>query len=239
AIPRARGVLRVVVTLRESAHGREAADTHGRDGRFRSAADHRLGGAALDELERVADGVRAGGTGRGGGRIWPARAETNGHLPGREVDNDRRDEKRRDAVRAFFQQDLVLALDDLEPADAAADVDAHAVTPFGRDGQARVGHGEVRSRDSELDEAGGLADVLLFHVPLRVEIFHFTGEARGKAGGIEELDVVDAAAPLADSAPRLFGANANGTKKTNAGDDNSARQEVDRSGYFLAVLASI
>ena len=66
AIPRARRALRLVVARRERAHGGKSADAHGRDAGFGAAADHGIGVAALDEAERIADGMRAGGAGRRG-----------------------------------------------------------------------------------------------------------------------------------------------------------------------------
>src|SRR5579884_2694612 len=170
--------------------------------------------------------MRAGGAGGGRGGIRPARAVTNGNLAGGEIDDRCRDEKRRDAVRALFEQDAMFALDHLESANAAADVHADAVAPFALDGKPGIGHGELGSSHRELYEARGLADLLLLHVPLGVEVLDLAGEARGKAGRVEQLDVGNAAASLADGAPGFFRANANGAEQTDAGNDNSARQNV-------------
>ena len=72
----------------------------------------------------------------------------------------------RDAARPFFEQILVLALDHLESADAAADVDARALGRFriGIDLQPRARNGEVRRRDGELDEPPHLLDFFFFDV---------------------------------------------------------------------------
>ena len=40
-----------VVARRQGAHGRESAHAHGCDGRFRSAGNHHVGIAALDDLK--------------------------------------------------------------------------------------------------------------------------------------------------------------------------------------------
>ena len=56
----------------------------------------------------------------------PLRAEPDRHLAGRQVDDRRRDEERRDLARPALEQRLVLALDGGEPADARRDEDADA-----------------------------------------------------------------------------------------------------------------
>ena len=90
----------------------------------RAAADHHFGVAALDEPEGIADGVRRCRASRGRGGIGPARAVANGNHAGGQIDDGRGNEKRGDASRAAFEQLGVLALDDVESADARGDVDA-------------------------------------------------------------------------------------------------------------------
>ena len=70
-VPRAAGALGLVIARGQRAHGGESADAHRRDGGFGAAADHDIGVAALDHLEGIADAVRAGGAGGGGGRVRP------------------------------------------------------------------------------------------------------------------------------------------------------------------------
>ena len=101
-----------------------------RDAGFRAAADHHVRVAVLDHPEGIADRMRAGGAGRGRGRIRPLRAGADRNVARSQVDDGRRNEKRRDAPRPFFEQDLVLALDHFESADAAADVNAGALGLF-------------------------------------------------------------------------------------------------------------
>ena len=92
-----------------------------RDAGLGAAAHHRIGVAVLDQPERVADRVRPGRAGRGHGGARALGAEPERHLAGRQVDDGREDEERRDAVRPALEQDPMLPLDDLEAADAAAD----------------------------------------------------------------------------------------------------------------------
>ena len=75
-IQRPAGVLRIVVAGRKRLHRGKATDAHRRNGRFGAARDHRIGIAALDDAEGVADGVRAGGAGGRSRFVRPARACT-------------------------------------------------------------------------------------------------------------------------------------------------------------------
>ena len=62
-----RGMLRIIVARRQRAHRGKPRHAHRRDGRLSAAANHDVGIAALNDLEAVADGVRArrAGSGRG------------------------------------------------------------------------------------------------------------------------------------------------------------------------------
>ena len=112
-------------------------------GSLGAAADHHVGVAALDDLERIADGVGAGGAGGGGGRVRPLGAGADRDVTGGQIDDGRRNEEGRDPARPALQQIAVFALDDLESADAAADVDAHPFGVFGRHRQS--GHAPWRN----------------------------------------------------------------------------------------------
>ncbi len=131
-VPRAGCAQRIVVARGKRAHGGESADPHGRDAGLRAAADHGVGIAVLNHPERIADGMRAGGAGRRGGRIRPFGAAADGNIARRQIDDGGRNKKRRDAPRPVLEQRLVLALDDFESADAAADINADAFGDLGR-----------------------------------------------------------------------------------------------------------
>ncbi len=124
-----------------------------------------------------------------------ATAEFGPFAPSREVDDGREDEERRDAVGPALEQDPVLPLDHLEPADAAADHDAD---PIGvRRGHLEPAgvHRDGRGRQRELDEAGAFLDFLLLHPGQRIEVLHFAGKAGGMAEGVEQGDGRDARLP--------------------------------------------
>ena len=80
AVPGTAGALRRIIALRERAHGSESADAHRGDAGFGAAANHHIGIAALDEPERIADGVRAGSAGGGGRGVGPLGAGADGDV---------------------------------------------------------------------------------------------------------------------------------------------------------------
>src|SRR5204863_9634937 len=108
---RARRMDWIVVVGGKRAHGREPCHAHRRDCRLRAAGDHHVGIATFNDLETVANGVGARGTGGGGGGVWSLRAETNGNLSGGEIHDRGNDKKRRHAVWSIVEQFRVLALD--------------------------------------------------------------------------------------------------------------------------------
>ena len=152
----------VVVAGGEGLHGGESTDAHGGDGGFGATGDHGVGIAALDDAEGVADGVRGGGAGGRGGLVGAACVVLDGDVAGGEVDDGAGDEEGRDLAWAAVQHGGVLALDDVEAADAGADVDAEAVAIGLVDDEAGVRHGLCRGGEREVDEAAHLAGLFLF-----------------------------------------------------------------------------
>ena len=57
------GAFRLVVPFRKRAHGCKRCDPHRGDRGFAAAREHDVGGAALDDLESIADGVARRGAG--------------------------------------------------------------------------------------------------------------------------------------------------------------------------------
>ncbi len=72
--------------------------------------------------------------------LGPARSVLDGDVAGSEVDDGSGDEEWRDLAWAAVEQVDVLALDDIEAADAGADVDADMVVVFFGDFEAGVLH---------------------------------------------------------------------------------------------------
>ncbi len=77
----------------------------------------------------------------------------------------------------------VFALDDVESADAGADVDAGGIGDLGSDFEAGHLHGEIGGGQRELDEAAGFLQFFFLEPVQRVETFHFAGDAAIEGGG--------------------------------------------------------
>src|SRR6266851_4794623 len=59
-LKRPAGVLWIVVARRERSHRSESRDTHRRNCRFRTAANHHIGVTPLNDFKAIADSVSAG-----------------------------------------------------------------------------------------------------------------------------------------------------------------------------------
>ena len=125
----------------------------------------------------------------------------------------------------------VLALDDVEAADAGADVDADAVGDLRRDLEAGVLHGLVGGGQGEVDEAAHLAGLFFVDEEERIEVLDLGGEADGVAGEIEGLDLGHAALAGQQAFPDLRRGFADPADEAEAGDDDATLLHVF---YFAA-----
>jgi len=215
------GVLGVVVAGGECAHGGKARDAERGDGGFGAAGDHGVGVAALDETEGVTDSVGGGGAGCGGGLVGAAGAVFDGDVAGGEVDDGAGDEEGRDLARATVEQVDVLALDDVESADAGADVDTDTVTILVSDLEAGVLHRLGRGGESEVDEAAHFAGLFFVHEKEGVKIFDLGGKADGVASEIEGFDLGHSATAGQQALPDLRSGFADPAEKPEAGYDDA------------------
>ena len=133
----------------------------------------------LDDLEGVANGVCARGASGARGLVRPLGVVADANVSGGEIDDRRRNKKRRNAARATFEAGLVFALDDVEPADAGADVDPN---PFGDvvgNLQAGGGH-RLRGRGHrQVNEPRHLLRFLAFDEVQGIEVLHLRGDLAG------------------------------------------------------------
>ncbi len=118
----------------------------------------------------------------------PFRAGADGNVARGQVDDGSRNEKRRDAAGAFFEQIPVLALDDFESADAAADDHADAFGVLRIDLEAGLRQRKIRGRDTELDKAAHFLDFFAFDELGGIEILHLSGDAAAERRGVKLLD---------------------------------------------------
>ena len=157
-----------------------------------AAREDCVGGAATDDLGRLADGVRPGRA-RGHGRVVrAAEAQRYRELAAARVDEHARDERRGDAIGPPRAQDLGLLGDADHPADGGAEQDADA-RRLVRAVEARVGDGLARGREREQDVPLELAHLLRRGDRARIEVLHLGGDAHREAARVERADEVDAA----------------------------------------------
>ena len=110
----------------------------------------------------------------------------------------------------FLEQNLVLPLDHLESADAAADVDADALGLFAVVTlKPDACNAKSARRDGELDEPAHLLDFFFLDVIRRVEVLHLAGDSASEVGGVEGGDGGDPARALLDGLPDCFRADTN------------------------------
>src|SRR5204862_4092441 len=108
----------------------------------------------------------------------------NRDVAGSKIDDGGRNKERRNLARAALDQLPVLALDDVENADAGRNVNADFI-------QVRIFllpvrrlHGKVRGGQRYLDEAAHLLEFFFFDPPEGVEIFDSTCDFAIEAVGI-------------------------------------------------------
>src|SRR5262249_31069147 len=126
-IPRPARAFGCVVSNGQRPHRGKPGDTQWRDTGLRPATDHRVSVTILDPPDPAPNRMRPGRASRRDGGVGPLCAEAHRYLPGREIHQCGDDEKRRYALGPAFEQDLMLAFNDLKAADAAPDRHANAV----------------------------------------------------------------------------------------------------------------
>jgi hypothetical protein len=135
-----------------------------RCGRSGIRRHHDVGIAERDQAARIADGVRAGGTGRDDGMVRAAQLVLDGHLAGSEVDQAAGNEEGRDAARTLVAQRIAGLDDAFEAADAGADEHAgRDLVLVGLRMPAGVGKRHVGRRHRIDDERVDLALFLGLH----------------------------------------------------------------------------
>src|SRR5690242_17025688 len=98
----------------------------------------------------------------------------------------------------------MLPLDHLKSADPASDVDPEILGLFLRDLQVRRFYGKLGRSHPELNEATHLLHVFFVDVGERIEVLHFTRDARCETRGVELRDGTDTALAALNGRPVLF-----------------------------------
>ena len=183
---------RVAVADREAAHHAEAREDQRVDAALGASREDHVRIPVPDQLRALADRVRAGGAGGDDRVVRPAQAELDRDLPARRVDEDVGEERRRDPVRPSLPQDVVLAHQLVEAADAVPHDDADAL------GVEAVETGVLdrllRGGEGEEDVAVELAQLLGRRRAGRVVVVLDLGrDLNGERARVERLDAVDPA----------------------------------------------
>ncbi len=119
--------------------------------------------------------------------------------------------------------DVVLLLERLEAADAAADDDADAIRIVRRAVvESRIGHRLDRRGDRVLGEQVGSLGLFALHVDERVEALYLAREPNRKGGRVELRDRAAAGNPLGDCAPSRRHVVADWRDRPHPGDDDPA-----------------
>ena len=168
--------------------------------------------------------MRRRGASGGGSRIRTARAVANGNMPGSQIHDGGRDEKRGDAARAAIHQLGVFALDDVEPADARRNVHAYFI-------EIRVlrfpcGHldGKIRARQGHLNEAAHLLQFFFLDPPEGIEIFNLAANFAIKSCGVKKRNGADTALPGHEVGPTFLGSDAQRADQSDARHNYAASQ---------------
>src|SRR5690606_1589058 len=146
SIERSRSFRRLVVALRKGAHRAKTTDTQFANSGFRPTCEHDVDVTALDETERLAQGMSARRTGGRNTMVRALEAVLHRNVARREIADDAWNEKGADPARPFFQSFLVLGLNNEQSAQPNADTRAHAFADFFFQNDARGLHG-FRGRD--------------------------------------------------------------------------------------------
>ena len=221
-VPRARGGGRVVVAGGQRFHGGKTADAQGTNRAFGTAGHHYIGIAVHNHARGVANAVRTGGTGRHHAVAGALIAFEDGDVSGNQVNQRAGNKKRIDFAGALLKHGFGGGLDGGQPADAGADVHAHAgfvqirgVVQTGIGNRLKSGGNAVVDKHVHAPGFFG-ADVLA-----DVEIFHFTGNLAGQIGSIKTGDGVNAAYAGGEVLPGAGNVVAHRRYLAQAGDDHS------------------
>src|SRR5258708_2070268 len=168
--------------------------------------------------------MSAGGTGGGGGLVRSLGAVAHGDVPGCEVHDSCGNKEGGDFARAAFEQRNVFALDDIESADAGADVNPDALIVLRRNLQGRHFHGFIGGCDRQVNEAAHLFNFFFLDEVQRVEVLDLGGDLAGKLGGVEASDAPDATFAGNDGVPHLTGGVAHATDQADARNYDPASQ---------------
>lgn len=192
----------VVVSGAHGFHGGESSDADGRDGCFGAAGEHQVGVAHFDCSPGFAKGVAGGGAGGAGSQVGASQSMIHGEKAGSHVENLHGDQKGRESIWSFFQEDLMLSFDGLESADSRP----HEHAEFVQVCLFQIDSGILdcleSGEDAKLGVAVGAANFFGIGEGRRnVQLVDLGGNAASVLANVEGGDGDDAAVAAGDSLP--------------------------------------
>ena len=143
-------------------------------------------------------------------------------MPGGEIDDQPRDEERRDAAGTALEHLRVHLLDERKASDAGADDHPDALVIAGGNVQRGVIDGHLGRGHGVVNEGVGLLDLLLLDPRLGLEAVDLAGDLAGEGGGVEFGDAADAGASFEQAAPGRLVADPQRRDHADPADDNTA-----------------
>src|SRR5439155_15537812 len=129
-----------------------------------------------------------------------------------------------DLARAALQERPVLPLNNVEPSDPRADVNAHTLGHRRLDLEAGLLHGELGARHGHLDEPAHLLHFFFFDVLERVKALDLGGDRYAKTGGIKMRDGTHATPAGQNVFPAFLRAHTKGAHESYARHHHSSCQ---------------
>src|SRR5690606_29086302 len=239
-VPGTRSALGIVVAGGQRARRAEAADAQRGRGMFRTAGNHDVGVAVLDDPGGVTDVMRGRRARGDDGEVRALEAVHDRQVARDHVDDAARNEERRDLLRAaVFRDQQRGVLDRMNAADARADHDADARRVFVIDFEARVLDRLHGSGNAVMDERIHAARFLRGDVLLDVEVANLAGKPGREVAGIEMRDRPNAALAGPDVRPGFIDRIADGRNDAETGNDDATfGQGTPRSGNDWVVQYS-
>jgi len=189
-----------------------------------AAGDHDVSVAILNGAEGITYCMSARGASRYGSVVWPFRVPLHRDNAGGDVGDEHRNEEWRDFAGAALAVDVVLLLEALETADAAADddTDSVGVDAVRSVSESGIGHRLSRARDCVLGVLIGPLCFLPLHVVERVEPFHFRRKFHREIRCVELGDRCRARLSSDERLPGRRHIVADGGNGPHASDDDSS-----------------
>src|SRR5262249_24275366 len=202
----------------------KAGDTHWRYRSFSSAANHRVGIAALDDLVAVSYCMGSGGAGSAGGGIGALGPEADRNLSCRQIHNSSGNKERGYRAGAAFQEFLVFPLNHSKSAYARTDECADARSILGPDLEAGISDGFLGRSQGVMDKDIHLLYFFFLNELERIEVLDFAGNADWEAGNVESGYGAERAAASQEIGPHFFFSVAGAADKADPGYNHTAIQ---------------